>query len=246
MFNFFRKKPEPIQATPLYLDFHSHFLYGLDDGSKSISESIIMLQKMEEYGYTHLIMTPHVMGDFYKNSPDMILNKLDDLKEEVLKQSINLKLGASAEYYLDEWFAEKIRTKELLPFGSNYILFEISYVNEPRNLFETIFNLQIAGFQPVLAHPERYNFYHNRFEIYEEIVEKGCKLQLNMLSLIGYYGPEVKKIAIRLIDQNMAYFVGSDAHHQKHVDLLAQVLDSTHFAKVSSFIHNNEIIEYMK
>ncbi len=241
MFNIFRKKNTIPEGPPLKIDFHSHFLPGLDDGCATLEDSMVLLKQMHDYGYTHLIMSPHVMGDFYKNTTEMILGKLETVKEEALKLKLNLKLEATAEYYLDEWFDEKIKKNELLPFGANQILFEISYVNEPRNLFETIFKLQIAGYQPVLAHPERYNFYHDRFEIYEELVAKGCRLQINLLSLIGYYGINEKKIAEKLIDKNLVYYVSSDAHRLNHVELLGRVFKSELFKKVSRQIHNHEI-----
>ncbi|MCX6189602.1 MAG: hypothetical protein NTW54_08390 [Bacteroidetes bacterium] len=126
-----------------------------------------------------------------------------------------------------------------MPFGDNNILFEISYVNEPRNLFETIFNLQIAGYKPILAHPERYSFYHNRFEIYEELVAKGCQLQINSLSLIGYYGIAERKTAEKLIEKNLVAYLGSDAHKQKHVELLKDVSKTEFFARASQQIQNN-------
>lgn len=240
MFGLFKKQSK-IPASPLTVDFHSHFLPGLDDGCTTMDESMDLIQRMRDYGYQKLIMSPHNMGDYYKNTPEIILDKLAQVKAEAAKRKIDIFLDATAEYYLDEWFEEKIKTKNLLPFGGNKILFEISYVNEPRNLFQTIFNLEIAGYQPVIAHPERYAFFHSDFEIYEKLVAQGCHLQVNLLSLIGYYGFAEKKIAERLIDKNMVYYVGSDAHKLKHVELLKDVFKTSSFAKVSNQIHNQEI-----
>jgi tyrosine-protein phosphatase YwqE len=244
MWNIFKNKKESVQKLPLLVDFHSHFLPGLDDGCATLEESMILISKMAEYGYTRLIMSPHIMGDYYKNTPEGIGEKLELVKNEASLRNINIALNATAEYYLDEWFDDKLKSKNLIPFGKNNLLFEISYVNEPRNLFETVFNIQVAGFQPVLAHPERYSFYHNNFEIYEKLAEQGCQLQVNLLSLIGYYGPNEKKIAEKLIEKNLVYYVSSDAHREKHVDMLKSVFATEAFAKVSHQVRNNELLNF--
>lgn len=242
MFNLFKKKIKHVNHEPLKIDFHSHILPGLDDGSENLDESIDLLRKMEGFGYTHLIMSPHVMGDFYKNTPEMILDKLQLLQAASKANGLQISLQASAEYYLDEWFEEKIKAKQLLPFAKNKILFEISYVNEPRNLFDTIFDLQIAGFQPILAHPERYSFFHSRFDMYEKIAQTGCRLQVNLLSLIGYYGPGEKRTAEKLIDNKLAYYLASDAHKIKHLELLPQVFESELYHEAIKQSHHLELL----
>ncbi len=242
MWNLFNKNRDFESALPLTVDFHSHFLPGLDDGCVELEESMSLIKQMHDYGYTHIIMSPHVMGDYYKNTPEMILEKLHLVREEAKKRNIDLMLDATAEYYLDEWFEDKIKNRLLLPFGGNKILFEISYVNEPRNLFETVFDLQVAGYQPVLAHPERYSFYHDHFDIYEKLVAQGCHLQVNLLSLVGYYGNAEKRTAEKLAEKNLIYYVSSDAHRQKHIELLKDVFETKSFAKISRQIHNHELL----
>ncbi len=242
MFNFFKKKIKHTNFESLKIDFHSHILPGLDDGSDDLEESIELLRKMEGFGYTHLIMSPHVMGDFYNNTTELIFDRLQLLQEAAKSNNIQITLQATAEYYLDEWFEEKIKTKQLLPFAKNKILFEISYVNEPRNLFETIFDLQIAGYQPILAHPERYSFFHSRFDIYEKIAQTGCRLQVNLLSLIGYYGPSEKHIAEKLINNKLAYYLSSDAHKLKHLELLPNVFESELYHDAIKQSHHLELL----
>jgi protein-tyrosine phosphatase len=243
MFKLFKSQKPAQAAKPLTVDFHSHFLPGIDDGCPTLEDSMSLIKQMQDYGYTHLFMSPHVMGDFYKNTPEIILSKLDLVRNDAIKHGINIALDATAEYYLDEWFSEKVRTRALLPFGKEKnILFEISYVNEPRNLLETVFELQVAGYQPVMAHPERYPFFHDRFEEYEKLAELGCRLQVNLLSLIGYYGANEKRIAEKLFEKNLAYYVGSDAHKQRHVSMMGKVFSSGVFASASHKIHNHEII----
>ncbi len=241
MLNFFNKQPKKKAIQPLFVDFHSHFLPGLDDGCTTLEESITLIQQMKNYGYQKLIMSPHNMGDFYKNTPEIIVAKLAEVKKAVMDSGIDIQLEATAEYYLDEWFEEKLKTKSLLPFGGNKILFEISYINEPKNLFDTLFKLQVAGYQPIMAHPERYSFFHSQFDVYEKLILQGCQLQVNLLSLIGYYGVMEKKVATELLEKKMVAYLCSDAHKQKHVELLAEVFKSNLFRSSSQQIKNNEL-----
>ena len=241
MFDFFKKKNAKAEAVALEVDFHSHFLPGLDDGCKTLDESMELIERMIGYGYKHLIMSPHVMGDYYKNTREGILEKLELVRAEAEKRNLHVHLDATAEYYLDEWFEEKVQSKTLLPFCGNHILFEISYVNEPKNLFETVFQLQVAGYRPVLAHPERYLFFHGRTEVFEQLVSHGCALQVNLMSLEGYYGNPERRMAKELIDKKLVTFLGSDAHRLKHVEILESVFKGELFQQASRLVENNKL-----
>ncbi len=212
------------ELSRLGCDIHSHFIPGIDDGAKDMEDSIGMLRSFSEMGYKKVITTPHVMSDYYRNTSEIILSGLEKVREELKKQQIPLEIDAAAEYYLDFEVEKKIKDKSLLTFGKNYVLFELSFVNPPDNLYHTIFNMLTAGYKPVLAHPERYNFWHDHFEKYEEFFDKGVLLQLNINSLSGHYSPQTKKIAEMMIEKNMISFLGSDCHHMGHVDLMKQVV----------------------
>lgn len=214
------EKLDPIDLGILKTDFHSHLIPGIDDGAKNLEDSIVMIRRFKELGYKKLITTPHVMSDFYKNSPEIILKGLESVKQELQKQKIEIEVEAAAEYYLDEALEEKIKTNSVLTFGDNYVLFELPFIAEPPNLASIIFELQTNGYRPILAHPERYSFWYNDFDKYHELTEKGVHLQLNILSLIGHYSPETRKISERLIDEGLITFLGSDCHHSMHQDLM--------------------------
>lgn len=211
---------DPIDLGSLVTDFHSHLVPNIDDGSKSIEDSIAMIRRFKELGYQRLITTPHVMSDFYKNNAETILGGLEKVKSELKNQRIEIDISAAAEYYLDEEFESKIESNELLTFGDNYVLFELPFISEPPNFGEVVFQLQTNSYKPILAHPERYGFWYNDFEKYRELKEKGVYLQLNVLSLIGHYSPETKKIAERMIDEDLVEFLGSDCHHVHHLELM--------------------------
>jgi tyrosine-protein phosphatase YwqE len=234
IFSFFKKKENltPADLSQLQVDIHSHLIPGIDDGAKTIEDSIRLLQRFAELGFKKVITTPHVMSDFYRNTPDIILSGLDKLKNELAKQNLSITIEAAAEYYLDYELEKKIELKELLTLGGKYVLFELPFVTAPDNLYKVIFDMQTNGYIPILAHPERYSYWYRSFDTYYELKEKGVLFQLNTISLTGHYSPETKKIAERMIDENLIDFVGSDCHHLHHLEILNQARTLKHFHKV--------------
>lgn len=242
--NIFNRKPvagtQPSGASlaSLAVDMHSHLLPGLDDGAETLAHSLDLLRELRALGFSKLIMTPHVMGDFYKNTPEGIRAALALLHTAAAEAGISdVALECAAEYYLDEWLGRKLADgTELLTFGGErrYLLIETSYLNEPLNLTGTIFDLQAAGYRPVLAHPERYVYFYGRFAEIEKLrQEQGVLLQLNLNSLAGYYSPAARHVAEKLIDARLVDFVGTDTHHLRHTAALAsKTLKSAYFHKL--------------
>lgn len=239
--NIFKKQPklEPIDFDILKTDLHSHLIPGIDDGSKSMDESLEMLRKFVDLGFKKVITTPHVMSDFYKNTPEIILGGLEQVRNAITKENIPIEIDAAAEYYLDIHLTELIKEGKLLSFGDNHVLFELSFSNEPPRIKETIFDMIMEGYKPILAHVERYPFYFNQFEKIEDYRTRGCLLQLNLNSLSGQYGPQVKKMAESLIDKDMIDVVGSDCHHMGHLELLDSIRTNPYVHKI---INNPRIL----
>ena len=208
----------------LSADMHSHLLPGLDDGAETLEQSLELLRELRALGYRKLIMTPHIMGDFYKNTPEGIRGALRALQAAAAAAGLtDVVLECAAEYYLDEWFCPRLtRGDDMLTFGGDkrYLLLETSYINEPFNLAETIFQLQTLDYQPVLAHPERYTYFYGRFDDLVKVRENGALLQLNLNSLAGYYSSGAKRVAEQLIDAGLVDMVGTDAHNLKHTATL--------------------------
>ena len=235
LFDIFKKNKRlqtPVDLSVLGCDIHSHLIPSIDDGSKEIEESVKMISELHQLGYNKIITTPHIMGDFYKNTPEIILSGLEKVKQALKQENIPVELSAAAEYYLDYDFEKKLDEEKLLTFGNNYLLFEVSYMNPPDNLHHIIFKMQTLGYKPVLAHPERYNFWHTEFEKYESFIDKGVLLQMNINSLTGYYSIPTKRIAEQLIDKNMISFLGTDCHHIGHVHLMKEVVYEKHLQKL--------------
>ena len=246
--NIFRKREEanyPALAdySPLGADMHSHLIPGIDDGSKSLEESIILIKKFSALGFKKLITTPHIMSDYFRNTPEIILNGLDQLREASASEGINIQLEAAAEYYADEGLQKMIKDKSLLTIGGKYVLFEVSYINPPDNVYRVIFDMQVAGYIPILAHPERYPFWYPKFEEYYKLKEAGALMQINTNSLCGYYGPEAKKIGERMINEQLIDFAGSDLHGMRHMDALHRCLEEKYFLKmVAQGIKNTSLV----
>tara|TARA_B100000287_G_scaffold81005_1_gene73454 strand:- start:62 stop:799 length:738 start_codon:yes stop_codon:yes gene_type:complete len=221
MFGWFSKNKnknlDPLDFSALRTDIHSHLIPGVDDGSPDIETTILIIKELQNLGYKKIITSPHVMSDFYKNSSEIILKGLDDVRTELKNQNINIEIDAVAEYYIDYDFEQKIGKEKFLTFGDNYILVELSFIEASKNFFEIIFKLQLEGYKVVLAHPERYNYFD--MKDYINLVDRGVFLQVNLLSLIGYYSPIIKRKTEDLVAANMISFLGSDCHNIKHSEL---------------------------
>ena len=238
---FFKKKiPLTDFFTDGFVDIHSHLLPGIDDGAKDMDTSIALLLKMTSYGIKNFITTPHVLGNVYPNSSEVIKQKLAAVKKELEKRKIKgISIQAAAEYMLDEEFSALLDQKDILVLKDNYILVEMSYFSAPINLYELLFKIQLKGYKPVLAHPERYNFYHTDFKNYYKLKQAGCLFQLNLLSLTDQYGKGVQKTSEKLLKENLYDFVGTDTHHQNHLELLPKIGTKKTLEKIKHLLNNN-------
>ena len=235
--NKFLKKKEilpPFDLSTLKVDIHSHFIPGIDDGAQTIEDSVSLITAMSKLGYSKVITTPHIMSDYYKNTPKIILSGLDKVKEALYKAGVSIDIEAAAEYNLEPEFEEIIKSKQVLSFGGTekYVLFELSFFNEPSRIKEIIWDLSNDGFQPVLAHVERYAYWHKKWDKIEDMVNRNVKLQLNIGSITGAYGPEVRNMAIKLIDQGLIDFIGSDCHNPRHLEMIRHASVDPYFHRL--------------
>ena len=239
---FFKKKEIPMKEffPEGFVDIHSHLLPGIDDGAKDLDNSIELIQKMSSYGIKNFITTPHVLGDVYPNSSNIIKEKIELVKKELIKRNItDVSIRAAAEYMMDEQFSKLLEKDDILTLKDNYILVEMSYFSPPMNLYDIIFEIQLKGYKPILAHPERYLFYHNSFDNYYKLKKAGCLFQLNLLSLTEQYGKDVQKTSGKLLKENIYDYVGTDTHHQKHLELLKKIGNKNTLKNISYLMINN-------
>ncbi len=224
MFGFFNKKNKLLLPPDNFLlntDMHSHILPGIDDGAPDLESALQLINGLYALGFRTCIATPHIIGDLYRNNAVTIMAALDMVKTACLERGIKMELSAAAEYMLDDYFMQLIQQKQpLLTLHKNLILTEFSYTNEPNNIKDILFAILTEGYQPILAHPERYFYFHRNYDAFYQLKELGFHLQVNLLSLTGYYGKEVSKAAHFIIDKDLASLLATDLHHQKHVQAL--------------------------
>lgn len=226
-----------------FTDIHSHLLPGIDDGAKTIEDTIFLINSLKIFGFEKFITTPHTFSGFWDNTKEGILTKENETLRMLSAQGLNLNLRAASEYLLDDHFASLFKKGEVLPLKDNLVLVEMSYLNAPIQLYDLLFDLQVAGYKPVLAHPERYLFYHKKLEEYKKLKNAGCYLQLNLLSTVGYYGNEVTDIANKLLDSGLYDFVGSDVHHSKHINAFENKVLIKDTKGLKELIQNNSFFK---
>lgn len=235
MFNWLRKKAPHAEAA-LRCDVHSHLLPGLDDGVQSFEQAETIITRFHHMGYNRLITTPHIISDLYRNTPQTILGKLDELRQYLKDKNIPVTIDAAAEYYLDEALFDMLRQNTpLLTFGpKKYLLFETTFLNEPLNLKEFIFQATAQGYTLVMAHPERYAYLQNSIAKAEDLLSRGVLFQINISSLTGYYSKGAQLTANRLIEKGWVHLLGSDCHHLQHAKLVEEALRMKYFQKALS------------
>lgn len=220
----FKRKPEeliPLDLSWLKTDMHSHLIPGIDDGSKSMKESIDLVKRLADFGLKKIITTPHIMSEYYRNTPEIIQMGLEDLRKAVLEEGIAIEVDAAAEYYMDEIFLEKVKAGEkMLTFGDNYILVETGFINKPQMLLDIIFHLEMAGYKPILAHPERYQYLIMDKKLQEELFERKLLFQVNLLSFTGFYSKQVKDFGELLVEKGVVALLGTDCHNERYLDML--------------------------
>ncbi|WP_370089947.1 tyrosine-protein phosphatase [Ekhidna sp.] len=235
---FFGKK----SFAPLEVDIHSHLIHNIDDGSQSIEQSIEMLRELVKLGFKKVITTPHIHPR-YPNTPQIIMDGFEKLQAAVSSLDFEMEMEVAAEYYVDDAFMKKVKADDtILSFGDKYVLVESSFINKPAFFESVLFDLKTKGYQPVLAHPERYQFLEGRMEWLEELKSMGVMLQVTLGSIGGYYGSIPQKLGKQLLQREMVDFLGSDLHRYSHLEFLAKGLKSK---EVQKSIKENQLKNHL-
>ena len=239
-------KPKPILKDLIpdnHIDIHSHLLPGIDDGAKTFEETLRLTSTLMDFGVASFITTPHIIQHVWDNTHAQINANKSTTAAALEQQGITVPFRAAAEYLMDDQFVRLFESGDLLTLKDNYVLVEMSYINAPIQLYSILFDLQVAGYIPVLAHPERYLFYHNNFSEFLKLKRAGCVFQLNLLSVVGYYGPGIAKIAEQLLQKSMYTYVGSDVHHDKHIAAFEQKVTIKDLIPLQEAIANNQFFK---
>ena len=242
MFPFLSRKPFLNDLIPSnHVDIHAHLLPGIDDGAKTIDDSIELMTGMQALGIEQFIATPHVMTAVWENTRSGIEANFESTINQLVAANQQFSLRPAAEYLLDGTFLELIHREPLLTLKDNYVLVEMSYLSAPIQLYDIIFEIQLEGYKPVLAHPERYLFYHQNTREYHKLKQQGCLFQLNLLSVVGYYGAHVTQAAETILQKGMYDFVGTDVHHQNHLKGLSQRIKTKGLENLKEAMLNNQL-----
>lgn len=225
MFNFFNKPKEPVKLW-FSTDIHCHVVPGVDDGSPDVDTSVELIENLHRFGINRIIASPHVTQATFENTSETLAAPMASLRKALSDKGVDVELSNSAEYRIDEFFEEQIAKGCLMPLPDNYLLIENSFIQEPWNLQQLVFDLQVKGYKLILAHPERYLYYHANTSRYEELKQFGLNFQINLLSLAGYYGKGEKKMAEHLIEAGMVDFIGTDTHGMRHIESFNAYLTS--------------------
>jgi len=241
--NLFRSSSKStFDLSQLGVDMHSHLIPGIDDGSSSMDHTIAMLAKFEQMGFRKVITTPHILNDVHPNTPETILGGLADVRAEIQRLGMSIEIEAAAEYYCDETFLPLIEQNNILSFGQNLVLMEFGFLSPSQYEAQALFNLQVAGYVPVIAHYERYPYYFGDFKKVDELRERNILIQVNLNSLTGHYGPGVKKMAEQLIKNKQVDFLGTDCHRMEHLVMIEQSLDLSIYKHIEALnLKNNRL-----
>ncbi len=224
MLQHFTKKRFLIDYLKNFVDMHNHILPGIDDGAKTVEDSLEMIRCFGELGVSHFIATPHIMHNFYQNNSATIGSSLDQLRAALLDNNLkHVALEAAAEHMIDDNFEQLLEKGEVMAMRKEFLLVEMSYLQSSINFNEAIQKTLAQGFYPILAHPERYVYLHRALKRYENYKKQGILFQLNLLSLGEYYSSDVRKTAHTLLQNGLIDFVATDVHNLNQLNTLKEI-----------------------
>ncbi|TAE28708.1 MAG: histidinol-phosphatase [Cytophagales bacterium] len=215
------------------VDLHNHLVPGVDDGVKTLEQAMECLRQYATWGIRRVISTPHISEDYHPNTHTQLLKAAEAVQQAIIDEGLPLTFTVAAEYLLDDHFIKLLRANELLSFGANrYVLIETGWAAPPYQLEENLFTMQSKGYVPVLAHPERYRYYHDDIDKLLALQDKGCLFQMNLLSLTEYYGQTVQQMAQRLLKEKSIHFIGSDIHRSSDLKHLPDAFASNWYTQL--------------
>lgn len=228
MLSIFKKSLLLPDLGAIGTDIHAHWLPALDDGAGTLTESFTLLRGLHGLGLERCWATPHISQEHYPNSPAGI-NEAYQRMVQVAPDFVLNHSDFAAEYLVDGEFLRRTEQGNLLTLPNNRLLFEFSFAAPPDNLSYILFTIQVCGYKPVVAHPERYRYWSRNPDVCRQLVDSGCELQINMLSLLGYYGKSVRRTAYEIIETGGRYLLGSDCHNARQLACVASGLKDRQF-----------------
>ncbi|MHB2148060.1 tyrosine-protein phosphatase [Calditrichota bacterium LG25] len=223
-----------------FVDIHSHFVFGVDDGAPDLEASMAMLEQAASLNFTTLLGTPHATELTDDEFSRQLVENFNVVRQTAQKEKMPLELFLSAEMFysprLLEWLKYPWAT-----FNQNkkYLLFELPLFDFPEGVGQFIFEARLKGLIPIMAHPERYRYLHDQLEKLLTFVRQGCLIQVNAGSIVGQFGSSVQKFSLKLIKSGVVQFIASDAHEIKNRSYLTLVHARQELAK----FYNDDVLD---
>ena len=193
------------------IDIHNHIVYGVDDGSRNLDESIKMVELYKKAGFDQIIATSHYDKSRYTVDANEIKEKVSIINDEIEKRTLDFKVYPGHEIQVELDMIKKIKSGDLLTLNnSRYVLCELSFVNKPTFLKDLFYNLELVGYVPIIAHVERYPYVENNIEWLEDFIKMGALIQINYSSIKSNY-----EITRELLERNMVHIIGTDSHQSE-------------------------------
>lgn len=200
------------------IDFHTHIIPKIDDGSRSVEETFNLIKEAEKAGFNTIISTSHYMEGYYEVANDERRVWINTLNQKLKEQNINVQIVIGSEIYITDNIIKLLEDDKASTINNtNYVLFEMPLNVEPLNLYDMLFELLRYKLVPILAHPERYSFVQKNPDMLYDLMEKGVLMQCNYGSFMGYYGTKAEIIAKELLLKDMVHFLGSDVHRENSI-----------------------------
>ncbi len=233
MFRFlFNRKGHVEAKLPYSTELHCHVIPDVDDGSSSLKESIEICKRLKALGVNKILATPHCTESTFENTVETIKPQFDSLVEGLSSSGVDLELHFSFEYRMDDNFINIFKNKQIKPLPGNYVLVENSFIQPSWNLENLLYELKVQGYRPILAHPERYAYYLSDKSVYTKLYEQGTLFQVNFLSFAGFYGKNVQRAALWMLDKGYVDFVGTDCHNLTQLQAIEDFLKSKAYQKM--------------
>jgi tyrosine-protein phosphatase YwqE len=248
MFKIFGRNKQQKENVKLFYktDMHCHIMPGVDHGSQSVEESIEMLKAEMAMGISRVILTSHTTAETFENTPETLAEGYEILKQAVEEEGLNIELHYSSEYRIDEYWDQLYSEGRIVPMPGKFLMLENSFVQELISIDELMFDLSSKGYKPILAHPERYSYYHQRRTRYQKLHSMGVKFQVNLLSLAGYFGGGARENAYWLLEHNLVDMLGSDMHSVEHAQIIQHYLNSKEWAKLQPRLEGRIVNDMIK
>lgn len=226
MFNIFSSKPKHPAELCFTTDIHCHIIPGVDDGSPDAERSAELIAAMQEFGIRRIIASPHVTAATFENDSSTLDPALDELHAELKRRGNDIEVSHAAEYRIDELFYSRLEKNDLMLLPNKHILIENSFIQEAWGIDSLIFDLQMKGLIPILAHPERYPFYQLQRDRIGQLRSMGLRMQINLLSLAGAYTKIERDTALYMIRNGLVDFIGTDIHNRRHIACISEYLST--------------------